>query len=256
MHLRDQSNHNHAFTLVELLVIILVIGILAGLLLSALARSKGEGLRAICLNNLKQINQAVHLYADDYNNLLFSTISTAGVVADAAPFEWTAFVPRIRSYVGLKGAPSSNDAVLACPSDQFCFDFSNNGAPVLVQQSIHVLSNWNFSSYCFNAGNAILPGAKPAYPGMFPGVLGLKLNSIRNPARTILLAEYPARDPFSWHQPAAKDFVNNSKNTAAFADGHANYIRFYFGAQNPQNSPEPAYLFDPPANYDYQWSAN
>lgn len=243
-----RSTHKCGFTLVELLVVIAIVAIVAALLVAAVSRSKGQGQRAACLNNLREINFGVHMYADDYHGLLFFA---ARGTNSYFPREWTSYVPRVRSYIGLRGPPSPSDKVLACPSDDFCFDFPNNGRPVLVRQSIHLLSNWNYTSYCFNAGNSVFRARMAA-----PGVLGFKLNSIRQPGKTLLVAEYPARDPFSWHRGNKKDFVNDSPNHAAFADGHASYVKFYFGPENPELTPEPAYLFDPPPGYDYMWSGN
>jgi len=51
---------------VELLVVIAVIAILAGLLLPSLARGKRAAETVVCLNNLTQYSCAWHLYAGDY----------------------------------------------------------------------------------------------------------------------------------------------------------------------------------------------
>lgn len=50
----------------ELLVVIALIGLLAGLLLPTLANAKQQGKRAGCLSNLRQIGLACLLYAEDH----------------------------------------------------------------------------------------------------------------------------------------------------------------------------------------------
>ncbi len=54
-----------AFTLLELLVVIAVIGVLASLLLPALAAARLKARKAACLSNLRQVGVAVMLYASD-----------------------------------------------------------------------------------------------------------------------------------------------------------------------------------------------
>jgi len=58
------------FSLVELLVVIAIIAILAALLLPAISRSKEQGYRVSCINNLKQLSLAWVMYADDHDGRL------------------------------------------------------------------------------------------------------------------------------------------------------------------------------------------
>ena len=64
----NAAGATRGFTLIELLVVIAIIAILAALLLPALGRAKQRAQRIECLNNLRQLQLAWIMYADDNIN--------------------------------------------------------------------------------------------------------------------------------------------------------------------------------------------
>jgi prepilin-type N-terminal cleavage/methylation domain-containing protein len=241
-----------AFTLTELLVVIAIIGILAALLFPVLSRAKANGQRAACMNNLMQIAKGVRMYADDSSQILFPIIYQG---PGFAFYEWTAYNPMMRSYVGLKGPPSPQDKLFACPADTFFWGGQYNVHDGLIFQSEHLQSNTCYSSYAMNAGNAVVRSQRQ-FPGMFAGILGTKLTSVAMPARTVLLAEFSALDGYSWHQPAGRDSYNNAPSVLSFTDGHVGYTKMYYGSNNPTQIRQHPFAFNPPSGYDYRWTAD
>jgi prepilin-type N-terminal cleavage/methylation domain-containing protein/prepilin-type processing-associated H-X9-DG protein len=105
-----------AFTLIELLVVIAVIGVLASLLLPALARTKDQGRNTVCVSQLRQVGIATRVYADENNNRL----PTAELLP-TAPISSTNPLPRICDVlgpdVGKRSGATNSSPVFDCPSD-------------------------------------------------------------------------------------------------------------------------------------------
>lgn len=116
-----------AFTLTELLVVIAIIGVLAALLLPALARANASAGRLECISRLKQWNVAFRLYAEDndgwivrecYEPLGEVTINNwSQAKAPDANDVWYNALPRL-----LDQSPTTNFAALTLSQRRKFFD--------------------------------------------------------------------------------------------------------------------------------------
>jgi len=92
-----------AFTVIELLVVISIIAILAGLLLPGLMQGRGEARRVKCISNLHQIGIALQVYAQHY--------------ADGMPAGYPPWLTLLTTKIGDRQAYLDEPRIMECPSD-------------------------------------------------------------------------------------------------------------------------------------------
>ena len=224
----NQPACDSAFTLTDLLVSVAGISVLLALVMIGSTTIGQKSRLAQCTANLQAIDRGVLSFCNDNSQTL------PGINADSSGSLWWFYKEQVKHYVGLSGPSSATDAVFACADDRGYSD----------PKPFHLSQRFDYSSYVYNG--VTLPG--------LPNIAGWQLASVKHPARTLLVMEWTAHAPLSWHRSKTgksnMPFYCDAQSVVGFVDGHVSFSKIYYDGYNA------AYTQDPPPSYDYQYSGN
>ncbi len=162
------------FTLIEILVVIALIGILSSLILPALSRAREKARQTLCMNNLREIGIAFHLYLQDYEEIF----PAAEDPVNTNPVYWLWMGRGWRRLL----APylMQNLKVLYCPSDRTApskWESTSYGYSMSFYHSPQQINSMTDPSYTYDISK-ILP------------TIGQKLGYVLYPEKKAMVAEW------------------------------------------------------------------
>lgn len=222
---KHRSNH---FTLIELLIIIAIIVILAGMLLPALNKARQMAKMTACRNNLKQIGISMKLYSADYNGMV-------------TPFAQSAFLQQYcwNALLAVYMAKDIHNDTISYTKVMKTFRCPNHLelAPHLSSQPIY----WSNGSYgitrmLYNLGWGQNSSGKRHY--------GAKVERLKSPGKLIYCGEYqnyskggytissPGNYPVLSYEGfyrmwAPGTYHGIAKTMVQFVDGHVGDVNFW-----------------------------
>ena len=185
------------FTLIELLVVIAIIAILAAILFPVFARAREKARQTSCLSNVKQMELAYQMYAQDYDERVVPTwISWQGWASGGGSWDDGAYWPYLLQPY------TANTQVFDCPSEELSWD----GGP-----------NYRTTGGAYTQN---------VYLGYFHAQVvshydPVTLAQIKKPSETLVHADSANRNPTLWKNPAYISTRHNDQANVGFADGHA-----------------------------------
>ncbi len=214
-----ETRSSRAFTLIELLTVIAIIGILAAILIPVVGAVRDSARASKCISNLRQMRNGIALYANDHNG-----VAPPPAFWGSRPENFpsndlrTTFHYRIWEYVGYENrtfrrpdntqlTESRTENIFHCPS---------------TVQKLTVVPGGTASI----DGYAYAMNEQPNVIYNRDVTVGLKKDRLTAPSRTVAVLEHS-----SWKTTPAKYFESgliphNGGGNFLFYDGHVQAIKF------------------------------
>lgn len=212
--MRKRCNHTAGFTLIEMLVVVLIIGILVALLSTAYSAVVRHSRQVKCLTHLKDIGTALQQYANNYDQSFPPLYpATLPVLPDAAtPADLT-------SIWGAPGRimetflPGGSD-IWKCPTDRL------NPRPGGAYWQTYSAS-YGYNPY-LGLDSTGLPAGVPSDAIRRPDTCALAFELCFWDTYQNIPATGSLSPPYSWHSGGGS--VGKAKANVVFADQHAAFV--------------------------------
>ena len=226
-----KSRARRGFTLIELLVVIAIIAILAAILFPVFAQAKEAAKKAACISNTKQIDLAMLIYVNDYDdNLVPAQVVPDGGSQIPGIYTLTWFGQETISFTGgftitwdlTKGLLQpymKSHQIEDCPDADGSVPITKYSFPIAYGLNQALFSN-------FAAGENMTQMDTPAETILFSDAAGLSFSGSLD--RTdIVFADY-AEIPYG----AAHALHGGRVAVAAWADGHSKALPLQYQSFN------------------------